>query len=182
MENFLKNRNGRIQGIETKLSRLEMCVSTSTSEQENQKQEIALLEEALRDIQKDMKMISENQKGKSFEPENSASDDTTERRARAQQVKLGLADQAKKDDGQKNGESQTHEAATADGVKIQFLCDESRTCSYCPGLEKKLSDMKREKEELQTQIIQLKRKQGEDKKTMNGKEKKKERWKRTTQT
>ena len=32
--------------------------------------------------------------------------------------------------------------------------------------------MKREKEELQTQIIQLKRKQGEDKKTMNGKEKK----------
>ena len=42
--------------------------------------------------------------------------------------------------------------------------------------------MKREKEELQTQIIQLKRKQGEDKKTMNGKKKKKERWKRTTQT
>ena len=32
--------------------------------------------------------------------------------------------------------------------------------------------MKREKEELETQIIQLKRKQGEDKKTMNGKEKK----------
>lgn len=123
VENFSKNRNGRIQGIETKLSRLEMCVSTSTSEQENLKQEIALLEEALRAIQKDMKMISENQKGKSFEPENSASDDTTERRARAQQVKLGLADQAKKDDGQKNGESQTHEAATADGVKIQFLCD-----------------------------------------------------------
>ena len=126
VENFSKNRNGRIQGIETKLSKLEMCVSTSTSEQENLKQEIALLEKALQVIQKDMKMISENQKellGKSFEPENSASDDTTERRARAQQVKLGLADQAKKDDGQKNGESQTHEAATADGVKIQLLCD-----------------------------------------------------------
>ena len=93
---------------------------------ENMKQEIARLDEALQVIQKDEKMTSENQKellGKSFKPENSASDDTTERRARAQQVKLGLADQAKKDDGQKNGESQTHEAAPADGVKIQLLCD-----------------------------------------------------------
>ena len=35
--------------------------------------------------------------GKSFEPENSALDKTTDRRARAWQVKIGLAHRTKKD-------------------------------------------------------------------------------------
>ena len=87
---------------------------------------MAPLEEALRVMQEDIKMISENLKkvlGKSFEPENSALDDTTERRASTQHLKFGLADRTKKDDGQKNGESQTREAATTDGVEIQLLYD-----------------------------------------------------------
>ena len=44
-------------------------------------------------------------------------------------------------------------------------------CSRCPNLEKKLSDMKTEKETLKTKIIQLKFKQEEDKKTKNLEEK-----------
>ena len=116
LENSLKNLNARIQGIET------MCVPSS--DLENLRQEMAPLEEALRVMQEDIKMISENLKkvlGKSFEPENSAMDDTTERRASTQHLKFGLADRTKKDDGQKNGESQTREAATMDGAEIQLL-------------------------------------------------------------
>ena len=115
LENSLNNLNARIQGIET------MCVPTRRSDL---RQEMAPLEEALRVMQEDIKMISENLKkvlGKSFEPENSALDDTTERRASTQHLKFGLADRTKKDDGQKNGESQTREAATTDGVEIQLL-------------------------------------------------------------
>ena len=117
LENSLNNLNARIQGIET------MCVPTRRSDL---RQEMAPLEEALRVMQEDIKMISENLKkvlGKSFEPENSALDDTTERRASTQHLKFGLADRTKKDDGQKNGESQTREAATTDGVEIQLLCN-----------------------------------------------------------
>ena len=44
-------------------------------------------------------------------------------------------------------------------------------CSRRPNLEKKLSDMKTEKETLKTKIIQLKFKQEEDKKTKNLEEK-----------
>ena len=115
LENSLNNLNARIQGIET------MCVPTRRSDL---RQEMAPLEEALRVMQEDIKMISENLKkvlGKSFEPENSALDDKTERRASTQHLKFGLADRTKKDDGQKNGESQTREAATTDGVEIQLL-------------------------------------------------------------
>ena len=115
LENSLNNLNARIQGIET------MCVPTRRSDL---RQEMAPLEEALRVMQEDIKMISENLKkvlGKSFEPENNALDDTTERRASTQHLKFGLADRTKKDDGQKNGESQTREAATTDGVEIQLL-------------------------------------------------------------
>ena len=120
LENVLKDLNASIQGIETKLSRLEI----RNSDLENLKQEMAPLEEVPRVVQEDIQMISENLKEllkKSFEPESSALDDTTERRARTQQVKFGLADRTKKDDGQKNGESQTREAATTDGVEIQLL-------------------------------------------------------------
>lgn len=122
LENALKDLNASIQGIETKLSRLEI----RNSDLENLKQEMAPLEEVPRVVQEDIQMISENLKEllkKSFEPESSALDDTTERRARTQQVKFGLADRTKKDDGQKNGESQTREAATADGEEIQLLYD-----------------------------------------------------------
>lgn len=91
---------------------------------ENLKRETAHLEEDLQAVQENVKVTPENQKelsGKSFEIQNSTRNETTERRVRAQQ--FGLADRARKDDGQKYGESQTREAATKDGVKKQLLCD-----------------------------------------------------------
>ncbi|RMX39188.1 hypothetical protein pdam_00013524 [Pocillopora damicornis] len=42
-----------------------------------------------------------------------------------------------------------------------------RICSRCPGLEKELSDTKKEKETLKTKIIQLELKLEVDKKTRN---------------
>ena len=126
LESVLKDLNAKIQGIETKVSLLETCVSTRNSVLENLKQEMTRLEEVLRVVQEIPKRISENQRefvGKSFEPKNIALDETTERCGRTQQVKFGLTDRTKKDDGQNNGESQTREAATMDGVKKQPLCD-----------------------------------------------------------
>ena len=70
-------------------------------------------------MQEKIKIISENQR----EPEKSASDETTQRCVRAQQVQFGLADRTKRGNGQKNGESQTREAAAMDGEEIQLLCD-----------------------------------------------------------
>ena len=119
LETFGRVLHASIQGIETKFSRLEMCVSTRNSDLENLKQETAHLEEVLRAVQEKIKIISENQR----EPEKSASDETTQRCVRAQQVQFGLADRTKRDNGQKNGESQTREAAAMDGEEIQLLCD-----------------------------------------------------------
>ena len=82
MESFGRVLHESIQGIETKFSRLEMCVSTRNSDLENLKQETAHLEEVLRAVQENIKIISENQR----EPEKSASDETTQRCVRAQQV------------------------------------------------------------------------------------------------
>ena len=126
LESVLKDLNAKIQGIETKFSLLETCVSTRNSDLENLKQEMTRLEEVLRVVQENLKRISENQRefvGKSFEPKNIVLDETTERRGRTKQVKFELTDRTKKDDGQKNGKSQTREAATMDGVKKQPLCD-----------------------------------------------------------
>ena len=122
LKSVLKDLNAKIQGIETKVSLLETCVSTRNSDLENLKQEMTRLEEVLRVVQEIPKRISENQRefvGKSFEPKNIALDETTERCGRTQQIKFGLTDRTKKDDGQKNGESQTREAATMDEVKKQ---------------------------------------------------------------
>ena len=57
-----------------------------------------------------------------LEPEKSASDETTQRCVRAQKV-INSAERTKKDNGQKNGESQTREATTMNGVEIQLFCD-----------------------------------------------------------
>ena len=111
--------NASIQGIETKFLRLEICVSTGNSVLENLKQETARAEEIREDVQEHTKTILR----KSFELENIALDKMTERCARAQEVKFGLADRTKEDNGQKNGESQTREAATMDGEKKKVLCD-----------------------------------------------------------
>ena len=110
LKNVLKNLNARIQDMET----------TGNSDLENLKKDMAPLEEVLQFVQKEIKMISENQR----EPEKSALDETTGRRARAKQVKFRLADRTKKGNGQKYGESQTREAAKRDGeMERQLLCD-----------------------------------------------------------
>ena len=119
LEKFGEDVNASIQGIETKFLQLEICASTGNSVLENLKQETARAGEILEDVQEHTKMIL----GKSFELEDIALDKMIERRARAQEVKSGLADRTKEDDGQKNGESQTREAATMDREKIQLLCD-----------------------------------------------------------
>ena len=119
LEKFGEDVNASIQGIETKFLQLEICASTGNSVLENLKQETARAGEILEDVQERTKMIL----GKSFELEDIALDKMIERRARAQEVKSGLADRTKEDDGQKNGESQTREAATMDREKIQLLCD-----------------------------------------------------------
>ena len=112
----------RVQGLETTIKRLETYLSTEkTADKEVLMQETTRLgkicdqmEEGLRVVQENIKMISENQKeitGKSLQPENSAWEETCERRSSARQ-KGGMADRSQKDAGQRYGERQKNEGAT----------------------------------------------------------------------
>lgn len=159
----------RVQGLETTIKRLETYLSTEkTADKEVLMQETTRLgkicdqmEEGLRVVQENIKMISENQKeitGKSLQPENSAWEETSERRSSARQ-KGGMADRSQKDAGQRYGERQKNEGAT-----IQLLYEGSQACLRCPDLEKELNDIKTKRETIKNKISQLELKHKEDKK------------------
>lgn len=153
----------RVQGLETTIKRLETYLSTEkNADKEVLMQETTRLgkicdqmEEGLRVVQENIKMISENQKelsGKSLEPDNNASEDSTERRLSARQ-------RGQKDAGQRYGDRQKNEGAT-----IQLLYEGSQACLRCPDLEKELNDIKTKRETIKNKISQLELKHKEDKK------------------